>query len=93
MDDRPELTRHWKATLNLPQEKPMVIKHKALDIQICVPADWTDEQAEEFANREVECGTQHGWQIRHTGDTWLQGDPERVPCAERTGYVHIMLDA
>ena len=65
----------------------------ALDMQVCVPSDWTDEQVIAFAEREWPCGTTHGWQIRREGDPYLSGSPERNPCAERWGYVHIMLDA
>ena len=73
--------------------KPEVTQANCLDMQVCVPGDWTDDQAVEFANRENECGTQHGWAIRKEGDRLLSGAPERVPCAERDGFVHIMLDA
>lgn len=64
-----------------------------LDCQVCVPADWTDEQVLEFAEHEQPCGTSDGWQIRRAGDAALRGMAERVPCAERDGYVHVMLDA
>lgn len=38
-----------------------VTKVGVLSMQICVPIDWTDDQAQSFANREVKCGTEHGW--------------------------------
>ena len=72
---------------------PEVTRRGFLDCQVCIPADWTDQQALEFANRENECGTEHGWHIRRAGDTALRGDAERVPCADRPGFVHLMLDA
>jgi hypothetical protein len=72
---------------------PAVIQAGILDIQVCVPKDWTDQQVKEFADREVPCGTANGWIIRREGDPALAGDPERVVCAERPDYVHIMLDA
>lgn len=65
----------------------------ALSMQVCVPADWTDDQVKEFADRENLCGTEHGWFIRKEGDKGLAGDHERVACASRDGCVHIMLDA
>ena len=64
-----------------------------LDMQVCVPAEWTDEQAIAFAEKEFPCGTTNGWQIRREGSEALQGSPERVPCDGRDEHVHIMLDA
>ena len=74
-------------------DEPQVTKRGALDMQVCVPADWTDEQAKSFADRKNMCGTELGWIIRRQGDKALGGDPERQPCLIRVGYVHIMLDA
>ncbi len=70
-----------------------VTKVGALDMQVCVPADWTDDQVTEFANASVLCGTTHGWQIRRQGEPALAGAAERVPCAHHRSHVHIMLDA
>lgn len=64
-----------------------------LSMQVCVPSDWTDEQVKEFADRENLCGTENGWFIRKAGDKGRNGDPERAPCANGGGQVHIMLDA
>lgn len=65
----------------------------AIDMQVCVPEQWTDEQVVEFAEKENPCGTDAGWQIRREGDPALDGAPERNPCTARRGCVHIMLDA
>lgn len=71
-----------------------VTKCKGLSMQVCVPADWTDDQVNEFAERENPCGTTHGWAIRRQGDEMLMGDNEREPCVGGPdGNVHIMLDA
>jgi hypothetical protein len=70
-----------------------VTQRGALDMQVCVPDDWTDEQARDFASRQNPCGTHNGWQIRRDGDPMLAGAPERVKCEGRDGHVHIMLDA
>lgn len=70
-----------------------VTKRGALDMQVCVPTEWTDDQVVTFANIENECGTTHGWAIRREGDRLLEGDPERVACAQHEGFVHVMLDA
>ena len=64
-----------------------------LDMQVCVPEDWTDEQALDFVEKEWPCGTINGWQLRKNGHKLLSGSPERQPCAERDGFVHIMFDA
>ena len=75
------------------REVPVVTRRSSLNIQVCVPKDWTDEQIVEFANREELCGTQHGWGIRKQGHELLTGCDERVKCEDRPNFVHIMLDA
>jgi len=70
---------------------PVVTKTGALDMQVCVPAGWSDEQVREFAELENPSGT-GGWHIRKQGDEALLGADERVPCRERNGMVHVMLD-
>ena len=70
-----------------------VTRCSALSMQVCVPADWDDEQVKLFAERENPCGTSNGWFIRKEGNKDLSGYPERNPCVERDGHVHIMLDA
>lgn len=71
-----------------------VTRTGALDMQVCVPGDWTDDQIEQFANHENICGTANGWKIRKQGDAALVGKDERVKCqGGAAGNVHIMLDA
>ena len=70
-----------------------VTKHGLLDMQVCVPKEWTDEQVIEFAEQKYPCGTTNGWQVRREGDEALAGSPERVECAQDPNSVHIMLDA
>jgi hypothetical protein len=72
---------------------PEVLYGGIFDMKVCVPTDWTDEQVLDFAGEEYPCGTTNGWFIRREGDKALLGDPERQPCADREGCVHIMLDA
>ena len=76
-------------------ENPEITRRGALDMQVCVPKTWTDDQVKSFADCNNLCGTSLGWQIRKEGDEALNGAPERVPCssATRNGFVHIMLDA
>ena len=74
---------------------PEITHQGALDMQVCVPSDWTNEQVKTFADARNPCGTTNGWQIRKKGDKHLAGAPERVPCKSpsRKGFVHLMLDA
>lgn len=74
-------------------DQPMTTKIGALDMQVCVPETFTDEQVLAFAERDNECGTQYGWSIRREGSDLLAGAKERTSCKERKGFVHIMLDA
>ena len=76
-----------------PPMTAQVTRRGALDMQVCVPTDWTDEQVKEFADMSNECGTENGWQIRRHGNKNLAGYDERVACHERSGHVHVMLDA
>ena len=75
------------------KKKPEVTRPGFLDMQVCVPKDWTDKQVKNFADTENLCGTQHGWQIRKQGDKYLAGKDERVKCADHEGFIHMMLDA
>ncbi len=73
--------------------EPAVVHKGGLDMQVCVPEDWIDEQVLAFANTRNPCGTEHGWHIRREGDEALRGDPERAVCRRDEGFVHLMLDA
>ena len=64
---------------------PETIKRKGLSVQVCVPADWTDEEVKSFADRDTLCGTESGWHIDH--------GLGRVNCGERVGCVHVVLHA
>jgi hypothetical protein len=74
-------------------QDPLATHAGFLDMQVCVPADFTDEAVKHFAETTNPCGTTTGWQIRREGDKSLAGYPERMPCKERAGFVHVMLDA
>lgn len=73
-------------------QEASVTRRGVLDMQVCVPEDWTDKQVKRFANQMNPCGTSGGWFIR-TDPKLLIGFPVRNPCDERKGFVHIMLDA
>lgn len=70
-----------------------VTRRSLLSMQVCVPEHWADEQVKAFAERENPSGTENGWFIRREGDKALAGAKERAQCEERSGHVHIMLDA
>lgn len=65
----------------------------ALDMQVCVPKDWTDDQVVFFANNQNPCGTSNGWFIRRQGDPALNGANERVQCSDDPNCVHVILNA
>lgn len=73
--------------------EPQVARMGVLDMQVCVPKDWTDEQILEFAEKESPCGTECGWVIRKQGDKNLGGAEERVTCLDNADKVHVALDA
>lgn len=73
--------------------KPQVTKMGIFDMQVCVPKEYTDEKVVAFAESEQKCGTTNGWCIRKAGNKRLAGHPERVQCAERENFIHIMLEA
>ena len=72
--------------------KPEITRKGLLDMQVCVPKNWTDHQVKTFADDYNPCGTKNGWSIRKEGDKFLKGAHERVQCSDREDYVHIMLD-
>ncbi len=75
-------------------EGAQITQRGAFSCQVCIPAQWTDEQAKQFADRENLCGTANGWFVRKQGDPALAGRDERVPCEARgPEFVHVMLDA
>lgn len=72
--------------------EPVVTRFGVLDMQVCVPNEWTDQQVIEFANLKNECGITRGWYIRRQDHPALVGMDERTKCSKREGFVHIMLD-
>ena len=53
-----------------------------VDMQVCVPAAWTDEEVAEFA----ESHEPRGWRVQTD-----QGMRMRTPCVDIDGYVHVTL--
>lgn len=68
-----------------------VTRRGLCDMQVCVPAGYTDAQAEAFANGSTPTGLDHGWALRAADDPAQAGAPIRVPCRDRPGFVHIMM--
>lgn len=79
--------------IDIVEQVAVVTQNRVFDMQVCVPSSWSDEEVLHFANAANPCCTSEGWFIRKEGSHYLGGDPERVPCEERDGMVHIMLDA
>jgi hypothetical protein len=75
------------------KDLPEVTKTGPLDMQVCVPEWWADEQIICFAEDTNPCGTTNGWNITKEGSKYLGKSHERVPCAKRNKFVHIMLHA
>lgn len=73
------------------QNKPEVTREGCLDVQVCVPETWTDQEVKTFADAKYPCGTSLGWFVRKDLKL-LNGDPERNPCSDKKGYIHIMMD-
>lgn len=82
-----------KISVETSNDKGMVSRRGILDMQVCVPKTWTDDQVVKFAEQKNPCGTTNGWSIRRQGSQFLSGSDERTQCDEVEGRVHIMLDA
>lgn len=72
---------------------PQVVRRRFLAIQVCVPGSWNNTRIKDFADAAEPCGTQNGWHVYEEGAEGLQGTPARVPCADRKGFVHVVLGA
>lgn len=72
--------------------EPTVTGHYPLNLQICVPREYTDAQAKAFANKACLCGTQYGWHVRKEGADYPEFK-QCVTCDKHPENVHILLDA
>jgi len=66
---------------------PEIIRCSVFALQVCVPATWTDEEIEEFAEQEHPAGAFDGWHIQRDGPY-----PERVSCNDREGFIHVVVE-
>ncbi len=65
--------------------EPSVLQAKLLGLQICVPKDYTDEQAVRVGESRWPCCTSTGWHVDER-----QG---RVVCSKDADMVHVVLVA
>lgn len=63
-----------------------------MDLQICVPKTFTDDEATAKANELAPTGIESRWTMKHNGHEDLRGCDERVQCSEFKSHVHIMLE-
>ena len=71
---------------------PNMPRMGALDCQICVPKEYSNQEAIDAAEELYRCGTSGGWRVV-TSVEYLNGDNERVQCERYPENVHIMLEA
>lgn len=74
------------------EQIPEVARIGVLNMQVCVPDDWTDEQILEFAESRNPAGGHMQWEIRQQGSKFLIGADARVACQDKTNFVHVTLD-
>lgn len=74
------------------REGASITKRCLVDMQVCVPKEWTNPQVTEYANTRNPTGISSQWKIRKQGHEALEGAPERMQCANDAGKVHIMLE-
>lgn len=70
-------------------DEGLVLRLGIVDMQVCVPSDWTNDQIVEFANRN---GYYSGnYSLREDAEL-LAGCPIRNPCEKDESRVHVTLD-
>ena len=68
--------------------KPEVIGQHILSCRVCVPKEYTDKEAEDFANLANPTGIQSDWVMAPESE---MKDPQRVQCGDHPENVHIVL--
>lgn len=81
-----------KKTSVAAEKGPAVVRVGLCGMQVCVPKRWTNAAVAEFANRSAPTGIRSRWQVCKRGSSMLDGHPVRVPCEERKGFVHVVLE-
>lgn len=72
--------------------KAEIIKIGLFGMQLCVPKDWTEIEIIESIENTHACGTTGGWRIVKDGSGLLGDDPARVQCAEKSDFVHVLVE-
>ena len=70
---------------------PKVIKKKMLAMQLCIPIEWTQKKALEYAEYVDPSGTIHGWRIAKKGESILRGANPQIKCPHKSGFIHIIV--
>ena len=70
---------------------PNLVRMSLINLQVCVPKEFTDEQAEEAANQLHPTGISSKWTMREAEDPTQMGAPLRVQCQQHPENVHIMM--
>ena len=73
------------------QISPQVIRNGLLNMQLCVPNEWDDNQIITFAQWQNPAGTTTGWCVTPEGHETLAGSPARVTCAQRKRFIHVLV--
>lgn len=69
---------------------PNISRRGIFSCQVCVPKEFTDEEAIKAAESLYPCGTENGWFVV---EEFSNGDPKRVQCQSYPENVHIVLTA
>lgn len=69
--------------------EPQVTQRGLLHCQVCVPKDWTPEQARDWLQSVNPAGTRAGWIFVDSSEQ-LSGDQPIVECRLRNGFVHMV---
>lgn len=67
-----------------------VIRAGLLEIQVCVPKTFTDEQVEEFTNEDNPTGLESRWRIQRE----VEDNPTyqiRCQCSQKEDHCHLVL--
>lgn len=70
-----------------------IVRESLFNCIVCVPKEWTDDEAYTWVNTHHVCGTERGWIMCKQGDKMLHGTDERVQCTKYPENVHIMFAA
>lgn len=70
--------------MSKPIDEPKVTRAGVFNNQVCVPIGYTDRQILDFIESEHPAGTSGGW--------FITEELGKVPCSERDGYIHVVVN-